>query len=83
MNPDGPGAVSVTLVGGPCDGQIVNVWPRGGGLLPYTFEACTPAPPRDINEPPSAPDYHTYVRAGSAWTARTYVHVSEVRRAGQ
>lgn len=74
MNPDGPTAISVTLVGGPCDGQVVNVWRRPDGCMPPAFEACRPAPPRDGNTPPDSADYFTYVRSGDAHTTRVYVH---------
>jgi hypothetical protein len=81
VNPDGPAAVQVTLTGGPCDGQIINVWPRGGGVMPYTVEALPPAPPRDIDEPPAPGQYHTYIRVGDARQARRYLYAPDVGRA--
>lgn len=58
--------VSVTLSGGPADGRIVHVTPVRGGKMPRTFLVCTPAPPRDITEPPADADYHSYVRHGGS-----------------
>lgn len=79
MTPDGPTAVQVTLVGGPCDGRIVHVWPRAGGVMPHSVEACLAADQRPGDDPmPSITDYHTYVRTGDPYASRTYVHAGEV-----
>jgi hypothetical protein len=77
MNPDGPTAVTVTLVGGPCDGQVVNVWPDRGGAMPFTFEALQPADQR--TEPAPVPtDYHTYLRVNDG--RERYMYAGEVLR---
>lgn len=59
-----PALVTVVLSGGPCDGQIINVTPYPGGHMPRVIAACTPAPPRDVTQPPTPADYHSYVRHG-------------------
>lgn len=57
--------VSVTLEGGPCDGQIVHVAPLPGGFMPLTFAACQPADQR-AGPAPEQDDYHSYRRVGNS-----------------
>jgi len=83
MNLDGPDAVSVTLHGGPCDGQIVNVWPLSrdegtgpAGALPYAVEAVQPAAQRDDMFP--ALCTYTYLRDGHPTDTRRYVYWRDV-----
>jgi len=76
MRASEPTAVQVTLRGGPCDGQIINVYPRGG-LMPYTVEVLRPFE-QWADVVPVPDDYHTYVRHGTARDARRYIHITEV-----
>jgi hypothetical protein len=83
MNPDGPTAVAVTLHGGPCDGQIVNVWPltrdegpNPAGTLPYAVEAMQPADQRDDAFPELCT--YTYLRDGDPAATRRYVYWRDV-----
>lgn len=82
MHPDGPHAVAVTLVGGPCDGQVVNVFPRGGGIMPYTFEALPPAD-HWTGDTPTTDDYATYIRDGGPHNSRRYLYLGEVASGAQ